>query len=98
MLVFADDFSTDPNTNGLWTIHRKVGDPTSEAAWDPTAQVWHLTRPAGNRAAAVFANYDLTATDWKAQFRYKVAGDADGSVFMFYKDKDAMECPTAALI
>ena len=24
-LVFSDDFSTDPNTNGQWTIHRNAG-------------------------------------------------------------------------
>src|SRR5215813_9256946 len=43
-LVFSDDFSTDPNTNGQWTIHRSFGDPNSEAVWDSTRQAWALTR------------------------------------------------------
>jgi hypothetical protein len=98
-LVFADDFSTDPNTNGLWTLHRKVGDLANEAVWDPTAHSWHLTHAVGNLAVAVFANYDLTATEWQVRFRYRVgrsggqSGGGDGFVFMFYKDKDAYGVP-----
>jgi len=54
-LVFSDDFSTDPNTNGQWTIHRTNGDPNNEAAWDSAKQSWDLTRSATGRGAAVFA-------------------------------------------
>ena len=39
-LVFSDDFSTDPNTNGRWTIHRYAGDRSTEAAWDSAARAW----------------------------------------------------------
>ncbi len=98
-LVFSDNFSTDPNTNGLWTINRYAGSPSTEAAWDATRQIWHLTRPFTDRGVAVFANYDLTAAEWKASFRYKVGklggvnGGGDGFVFMFYKDKSAYGKP-----
>ncbi len=98
-LVFADDFSTDPNTNGQWTIHRYVDDPTTEAVWSATKQTWHLTRPFEYLATAVFANYELTATEWRARFRYKVGqlggvfGGGDGFIFMFYKDKGAYGKP-----
>lgn len=99
-LVFADDFSTDPNTNGLWTIHRYADDPSTEAAWDAGSRLWHLTLPRKTyRAVAVFANYELTATEWKAAFRYRagkiggVNGGGDGFVFMFYKDSAAYGVP-----
>jgi hypothetical protein len=98
-LVFSDDFSTDPNTNGQWTIHRNAGDRTTEAVWDSAAQAWDLTLPADNRGVAVFANYELTATTWKAEFRYRVGklgglqDGGDGFVFMFYKDKAAYGVP-----
>jgi len=92
-LAFADDFSTDPNTNGQWTVHRYAGDPNTEAKWDASSHLWDLTLPTATyRATAVFANYDLTATDWKAEFQYRVGrlggvnGGGDGFVFMFYKD------------
>jgi len=100
-LVFSDDFSTNPNTNGLWTIHRYAGDPNTEASWDRAGQGWDLTRPATYRAAAVFANYELTATTWRAEFRYRVGNlgglkeGGDGFVFMFYKDKGAYGTPAA---
>ena len=38
-LVFSDDFSTDPNSNGNWTVFRAQNDPTREGYWDPTQQV-----------------------------------------------------------
>jgi hypothetical protein len=93
-LVFSDDFSTDPNTNGNWTVFRRQGNPNREGYWDPTQQVWYLTTPFFNLATAAFANYELTATSWKVDFKYRVdngPGGADGFVFMFYKDKSAYE-------
>src|SRR3954447_13450451 len=66
-LVFSDDFSTDPNTNGQWTIHRYSNDPVNEAAWDSARQAFDLTRGVSNKGAAVFANYELTATTWRAE-------------------------------
>lgn len=98
-LVFSDDFSTDPNSNGLWTIHRYDNDPKNEAYWSATSQSWHLTRANTYKAVAVFANYDLTATGWKAEFDYRVGklggfgGGGDGFVFMFYKNKGAYGRP-----
>ena len=98
-LVFADDFSTDPNTNGRWTIHRYANDLDNEAFWDATNQTWHLTGAHDYLGVAVFANYELTATDWRAEFRYRVTkdggltGGGDGFVFMFYKDKGAYGVP-----
>jgi len=99
-LVFSDDFSTDPNTSGQWTIHRTNGDPNNEAAWDSAKQSWDLTRSATGRGAAVFANYELTATTWRAEFRYRVTGlgglqnGGDGFVFMFYKNEAAYGIPS----
>ncbi len=100
-LAFAEDFATDPNSNGKWSVHRYADDSNTEAVWDSIGQTWHLTRPFESRAAAVFANYELTATEWKAQFRYRVGklgGDhngGDGFVFMFYKDAGAYGQPEA---
>lgn len=100
-LAFSDDFSTDPNTNGQWTIRRNMGDPMTEAAWAPVARTWRLTRAALYRGVAVFANYELTATTWKAEFRYRASklgglqGGGDGFVFMFYKNKAAYGSPAS---
>jgi hypothetical protein len=94
-LVFSDEFSTDPNSNGNWTVFRAQNDPTREGYWDPTQQVWYLTTQSGGLATAAFANYELTATSWKVDFKYLVdhgrRGGGDGFVFMFYKDKSAYE-------
>ena len=95
-LVFSDDFSTDPNTNGKWTVFRRQGDLSKEGFWSSSAQAWFLTRQSLNLATAAFANYELTATTWKVDFRYKVnngPGGADGFIFMFYKDKGAYGTP-----
>ena len=98
-LVFSDDFSTNPNTNGQWTIHRYVGDPNTEAVWDSSRQAFDLLLPATYRAVAAFANYELTATTWKAEFRYRagklggVQNGGDGFIFMFYKNKGAYGTP-----
>jgi Bacterial lectin len=95
-LVFSDDFSTDPNTNGQWTVFRKQGNLDQEGYWDPIQQVWHLTRQQMSLATAAFANYELTAKVWKVDFSYHVNNSpsgADGFVFMFYKDKSAYGTP-----
>jgi len=98
-LVFFDDFSTDPNTNGQWTVHRNAGDLSSEAVWDSTRQAWALTRARENRGVAVFANYELTATTWRVEFSYRAGnlgglqGGGDGFVLMFYKNKAAYGTP-----
>jgi hypothetical protein len=98
-LVFSDDFSTDPNSNGQWTVSRRQGDLNQEGYWDATKQVWYLTRQAENLAVAAFANYELTARSWKVDFKYRVDKKntgADGFIFMFYKTKRPTEHPTAA--
>src|SRR5215470_2359728 len=96
-LVFSDDFSTDPNTNGQWTVFRRQGNLHTEGYWDPIQQVWYLTRQRTDLATAAFANYELTARVWKVDFNYKVDigayGGGDGFVFMFYKDKSAYGTP-----
>jgi hypothetical protein len=95
-LVFSDDFSTDPNSNGNWTIFRRQGNLNEEGYWNPTQQVWYLTRPRTNLAIAAFANYELTAKVWKVDFKYRVDNGprgADGFIFMFYKDKSAYGTP-----
>lgn len=87
--AFSDSFSTNPNTNGQWLIYRSASDLNNEAFWDSSGQNLYLTRAAGWKASAMFANYQLTSTRWEAQFRYKVGGNssgADGFVFMFYKN------------
>ena len=95
-VVFSDDFSTDPNLSGLWRIHRRHPDDMSnEASWDPDSQTFYLTRPARDRAVAIFADFPLTAAHWEASFRYRVGGGsgADGLVFLFYKDENAYGVP-----
>ncbi len=93
---FTDDFSTDPNSNGKWTIFRRQGDLNQEGYWDASKQTWYLTRPKPNLAIAAFANYELTAKIWKVDFKYRVDNGpmgADGFIFMFYKDKSAYGTP-----
>ena len=96
-LAFSDDFSTNPNRNGQWTVFRRQGDPNREGSWDPIEQVWYLTRQhPQDLATAAFANYELTARVWKVNFNYKVDNGpegGDGFVFMFYKDKSAYGTP-----
>lgn len=90
-IVFCDDFSTNPNTNGLWTVIRAQGDGKNEASWDEGIRALFLTRAADGKAAAIFANYELTSKQWNAKFKFKVGGGngADGFVFMFYKKKES---------
>jgi hypothetical protein len=95
-LVFNDNFLTDPNSNGKWTIFRRQHDLNNEGYWDATNHVWYLTRPENNLAIAAFANYELTARNWKVDFKYRIdngPAGADGIVFMFYKDKSAYGVP-----
>jgi hypothetical protein len=95
-LAFSEDFSTDPNSNGKWTVFRRQNDFTAEGYWDATAKDWYLTTRKYDLATAAFANFELTATVWKVTFRYKVdngPGGADGFCFMFYKDKGAYGVP-----
>lgn len=95
-LVFSDDFTTNPNTNGKWTVFRRQNNINAEGYWDPTSLSWYLTTQKNDLATAAFANYELTATIWKVDFKYKVdnaRSGADGFVFMFYKDKGAYGVP-----
>ncbi len=87
--VFSDNFSSDPNTNGKWTVFRNSpSDTDNEISWDAAAQALYLTRAVPDRGVAVFANYQLTAKQWEAQFKYRAGGGSggDGLVFMFYKN------------
>lgn len=93
-VVFSDDFSTDPNANGLWNIHRTRDDLDNEASWDSENQVLYLTRAVGHRGVAMFANYSLDTKYWQASFRYRAGGSGDGFVFMFYKDAGAYGQPS----
>src|SRR5688572_4988412 len=72
-IVFSDDFSTDPNTNGKWRFSR--GHPTEaygEGFWDSTNQFLFLTGQAEYSAVAMLANYALTSKTWEAEFNYWV--------------------------
>lgn len=90
-MVFRDDFTTDPNSNGLWEVLHHADVPEDEAVWDPARHHLYLTRAVLARGATIFAEYELTATRWAAQFDYQVTRGqgvgADGFVFMFYKDR-----------
>jgi len=92
---FQDDFSTNPNTNGKWSIFRYANDSNYEAYWSAGEGNWYLTRNSGDKAAAVFAKYELKAQRWQAKFNFKITGGngADGFVFMFYKNKSAYGRP-----
>ena len=93
-LVFSDDFSTDPNSNGNWTVLYDKQSEYARLLGLTTQQVWNLTTHSHSLGTAAFANYDLTATSWKVDFKYLVDNGprgGDGFVFMFYKDKNAYE-------
>ena len=92
---FTDTFSENPNTSGRWSIHRRNSDPFNEANWNQSLGIWYLTRAVDGRAVAVFANYELSATKWIAQFDMKIGGGdgADGLAFMFYKDESRYGTP-----
>lgn len=96
-LLFSDDFSTDPNFNGLWNIIRYAFDFENEAGWDSQEHVLFLTRAVSDKAVAMFANHALTERFWEATFRYKAGGGtgADGFTFMFYKNQAAYGRPGA---
>ena len=95
--VFADSFSSDPTKSQNWRVYRHTsGDTTNEASWNEPDNTFYLTRAIGRRAAATFINYDLVATHWEVEFKYKVGGNgADGFVFMFYKDEKEYGVPVA---
>jgi lectin family protein len=91
-VLFADDFSTNPNTSSKWTISKDNPDPNT-GIWDSTLQAFYLTTVnAGCTGIDMLANVDLTARKWEASFKYRIGGNsylgADGMVFMFYKKKD----------
>jgi murein DD-endopeptidase MepM/ murein hydrolase activator NlpD len=102
ILAFSDDFSSDPNTSGRWSVHRFSEDPANEVSWDAGAGQLYLTRAVAGTGVAMFAEYDLAATKWNAAFRFRTGGGtgdtntppgADGFVFMFYKNKAAYGRP-----
>lgn len=91
-VLFADDFSTNPNTSGKWTIRKDYSDPYT-GIWDSLLQAFYLTTVSGGCTGInMLANVDLAAKKWEASFKYKIGGTyyygADGIVFMFYKKKD----------
>lgn len=86
--AFEDDFSDDPNASGKWTVYRYSDDPDREASWDMFGKAVYLTRAVNWKGVAMYANYNLIAKSWRADFRYKAGGGsgADGFTFFFYKD------------
>ncbi len=93
--LFSDDFSLDPNTSNLWSIHRYSNDLANEVSWYPDQENTYLTRAVSMKSTAMFAEYELTTRVWEASFQYKIGSGsgADGIVFMFYKNKDAYGLP-----
>ncbi|MDD5528427.1 MAG: DUF2341 domain-containing protein [bacterium] len=92
---FFDDFSTNPNSNNKWEIHRYSADVTNEGWWDSANKNWYLTTAVYNKGFAAFCNYALQTLSWKMDFAYKDGGGAgaDGIVAMFYKNKGAYGSP-----
>jgi len=41
-LVFSDDFSTDPNRNGQWTVFRRQGDLNHEGRWNSVEEQYNI--------------------------------------------------------
>jgi hypothetical protein len=41
-LVFSDDFSTDPNRNGQWTVFRRQGDLNHEGRWNSVEEQYDI--------------------------------------------------------
>lgn len=86
--LFSEDFSTNPNTNGKWTVVQS-GAPNS--THDATSQSFYLTRVGGYSGGGIYmlAKTPLKTRKWEASFRYRIGGryqgGADGLAFLFYK-------------
>ncbi|MBT4165447.1 hypothetical protein HOE04_00225 [archaeon] len=93
-LVFQDDFSTDPNSNGKWTT---IKDPTytgDACIWETDKFV--LTEAVDSIECKADANYNLITKKWKAEFDFTLGSlnvgapgtdlQADGIFFYFYDD------------
>ncbi|KAA3659275.1 MAG: hypothetical protein DWQ10_09155, partial [Calditrichaeota bacterium] len=94
---FSEDFSTDPNHNGKWTVYRYNGSIYYEGDWNPADSSFFLTRASGNKACAAFIDYQLAKEKWIASFDFKIGGGtgADGLSFNFYKDQSKYGTPAA---
>lgn len=88
-ILFEDDFSTDPRTNGKWTMAGITG---TAAKYVPGDHFILASRDGGCAGAYMFADVDVDTRHWAASFRFRVddpyLGGADGLVFMFYKYTD----------
>jgi len=90
-LSFYDDFSQDPNSNGLWEAYRYSNDPANEFVWDSTQGFVYLTKAVDDKGAMAFMRYNGNLdTGFMVRFRFKAGGGtgADGLAFAFYKDID----------
>ncbi|MDD2889228.1 MAG: DUF2341 domain-containing protein [bacterium] len=93
---FFDDFSSNPNNNGKWGIHRYANDLYNECCWDSISGKFYLTRAAYSIGVAAFCNYTLNVKSWTMEFDYLIGGNsggADGIVAMFYKNKGVYGTP-----
>ncbi len=86
--LFSEDFATNPNTNGKWTV---VQSDVPNSLYDATSQSFYMTRVGGYTGGGIYmmANTPLKTRKWEASFRYRIGGryqgGADGLAFMFYK-------------
>ena len=86
---FFDDFTTNPDVSGNWTIFRRANDPASECKWDGVSSVY-LTTAVNGRGCAAFANITVAGgfEGWAFEVRYRAGGGtgADGWALAFDKN------------
>ena len=91
-VVFSDDFSTNPLTNGKWgDFYRQNGDPGNELVWNSTLGAFDLTST-GPGAGFAVANHSLQSRNWVMEYDYRVGGggSGDGYGFSFYSANDTV--------
>jgi len=84
-LEFYENFASDPNTNGKWTIYRYAGDTANEFAYDSTNRRVYLTTSATYKGVMAFFKNVATPNGFRIRFKGG-SGGADGWAFGFFKD------------
>ncbi len=85
-----EPFVEDPTLAGDWSVYRHAGNGSLEGCWDPSNEVFYLTRRGCDLGVAAFTAVDLNQLNgWSLVFEYLVGGGSGGEGFttMFFKDE-----------